>query len=275
MNYVPPTSMYIFLCRSLVAALLSSFVLHPSAARAAEPFGVKLYPEGVKGCKARVCAEGVYVDEVVLGSRAERSGLRRKDLITKISGAAVTNPRIVSGALDGAPDGMQMIVFRGGKLLQLETGGAVAPALETRVEANAVLPQSVQAINGIPAESEGKPRAAQRSASVMLDADQHRGKTLKQTAYLQQLRKTMRLMVKTCAPGDIRIGGSLPPGSQPVMELHVRYRVQCPHIAEVVGTIHGYRGGGLSCADSDMRPIDLACRPMDARIIVEDVTASD
>ncbi|MBQ5948240.1 PDZ domain-containing protein [Massilia sp. ST3] len=271
---------------SAISASILATVAAPGAAfqppGAEAVFGVKLYPSPVKGCHAGVCAEGVLISEVVPGSEAARLGLLANDLITKVSSTPTTKVRIVSDVL-GTPDiRIPLTIYRKGMFTTVWVGGetpkaAVARGPQSEAEAEPAMAEALPApvVPVAPGAVLMHPPVQAAPAASVPGGARKRPGAPDASAYLGKLRKSMRLMAKSCGKDDVRIGGTLPADGRVLERVNVSYRAACPGKASVTGTIHGYVGDGLSCANSDMRPLDLPCRPEEARITVEDVQAGE
>lgn len=150
------------------------------------------------------------------------------------------------------------------------SAGPAAAAVPVQDEVALVLEklrtQQGPQVQAKPADAPAAPQAAPPLPAVRDDAIE---------AYLAGLRSRIRLIAKSCGPDDVRLGGSLAPGERPLESVNVHYSATCPGKASVVGIFLNYTGDGLSCVQSNMRPVDLPCQPDEARIVVEKVTAPD
>ncbi|MBQ5948241.1 hypothetical protein [Massilia sp. ST3] len=106
------------------------------------------------------------------------------------------------------------------------------------------------------------------------EADQ-RAREQEVANYLERMRAGIRLAAKSCGKDDIRINGNRPGGKKVLELVDVHYVGHCPGQVRFTGELRNYIGDGLSCVGSDMRSIDLPCKPEEARFVVERVTRTN
>jgi serine protease Do len=73
--------------------------------------------------------QGAYVQDVVVGSPAEKVGIKQGDIITKFDGQSVNQQNELSTliAKKKAGDSVSIVVWRDGKTLNLNTTLVTAP----------------------------------------------------------------------------------------------------------------------------------------------------
>ena len=144
------------------------------AVAVAPPFAASPQWLGIEGDTVRAAdaievglpsgAQGVLVDAVAIGSRAQQSGLARRDVIVAVNGQRISSASGLWSALSGlnGADTVQLGVYRGGQLLSVivpaagtgSAAGLPAAAPGTApVAAPAVAPAAVPAVTpgGVPA----------------------------------------------------------------------------------------------------------------------------